>query len=254
MDNKEFLEMNKNGWNDLIKANKPFSNTVLPEYGPFLKRTEDEMNLLSDLNGAKVLDIGCAEGDSLDYLYKRGASEIWGIDISEEQIKKARDRFPQFKDNFFITPMEYEVNLPNNYFDYIISIFSIGYTADLYHTLVNANKYLKSNGSIIISWTHPFYYCLDIENDKVIVSKSYFDENTEIITKGPDKIHLAQNNLMISSIINIANDAGLYVERMYEEETVMKDMANNGYMSPFWRKEKTENCPSTIIYVFKKKI
>lgn len=35
MKNQEFIEMNKKGWNDLIKANKPFSNTILPEYGPY---------------------------------------------------------------------------------------------------------------------------------------------------------------------------------------------------------------------------
>ena len=38
MNNNTFIEMNKNGWNELIKQNKPFANTILPEYGPFLKK------------------------------------------------------------------------------------------------------------------------------------------------------------------------------------------------------------------------
>ena len=59
MNNQEFIEMNKKGWNDLIKANKPFSNTILPEYGPFLKRNEDEINVLDNLKDSKILDIGC---------------------------------------------------------------------------------------------------------------------------------------------------------------------------------------------------
>lgn len=83
MKNQEFIEMNKKGWNDLIKANKPFSNTILPEYGPFLKRNEDDINIFDNIKGAKVLDIGCGEGKSLEYLYNKGASEIWGIDIME---------------------------------------------------------------------------------------------------------------------------------------------------------------------------
>ena len=251
MNNQEFIEMNKKGWNDLIKANKPFSNTILPEYGPFLKRNEDEINVLDNLKDSKILDIGCGEGESLEYLFNKGAAEIWGIDISEEQIKKAQNRFPRFKERFIVGPMESEINIPNNYFDYIISIFSIGYTSDLYKTLLNANKYLNKEGSLIISWTHPFYYCLDVVDDNVIVSKSYFDEDSEIITKGPDKVNLAQKNLMISTIINTANEAGFYVEKMYEEETIMKDDAN-GYKSNFWKKEKTVNCPSTIIIKFKK--
>ena len=157
-----------------------------------------------------------------------------------------------FKNNFIASPMEKEADIPNNYFDYIISIFSIGYTSDLKSTLNNAYKYLLEEGSLIISWTHPFYYCLDIIDDKVVINKSYFDEDSEIITKGPDKINLAQKNVMISTMINTASDNGFYLNKLYEEETVLKDNVN-GYNSPFWRKEKIANCPSTIIFEFKKK-
>lgn len=135
MKKEEFIELNKNGWDKLIKSNKPFSNTILPEYGPFLKRNEDEINLMPDLKDKKVLDMGCGEGESLEYLYKKGASEVWGIDISREQIKKAQKRFPSFKNNFYVSPMENEINIPNSYFDYIVSIFSIGYTSNLFKTL-----------------------------------------------------------------------------------------------------------------------
>lgn len=251
MNNKEFIEVNRHGWDELIRSNKPFSNTILPEYGPFLKRNEEEIHLFEHLQNAKVLDLGCGEGKSLEYLYKNGASDIWGIDISKEQIFKARSRFPQFKNNFFVSPMEEEINIPNNYFDYIFSVFSIGYTSDIFKTFQNVNKYLAEHGAFIVSWTHPFYYCLDIKDSAVIIHKSYFDENSEIITKGPDKINLAQKNLMISTMINEAKKAGFYVDTILEEETVLKDDVN-GYKSTFWRKEKTVNCPSTIIYKFKK--
>lgn len=251
MRNEIFIKMNENGWNTLIKNNKPFSNTILPEYGPFLKRNENEIKLMTNLEGKKVLDLGCGEGESLEYLKNKGAKEIWGVDISSEQIKKAQKRFSQFKDNFIIGPMEKELNIPKNYFDYIVSIFSIGYTSDILSTFNNVAKYLSDSGAFIMSWTHPFYYCLDIDNDKVVINKSYFSEESEIITKGPDKIQLAQKNLMISTIINAAIKAGLYVDTILEEETVLKDDVN-GYKSTFWRKEKTVNCPSTIIFKFKR--
>ena len=57
---------------------------------------------------------------------------------------------------------------------------------------------------------------------------------------------------MISTMINTASDNGFYLNKLYEEETVLKDNVN-GYNSPFWRKEKIANCPSTIIFEFKKK-
>lgn len=251
MDNNTFIEINKNGWDELIRANKPFSNTILPEYGPFLNRNEDDINLFDNIVGSKVLDLGCGEGESLEYLYNKGANEVWGIDISLEQINKAKNRFPEFSNNFIVSPMENDTNIPNNYFDYVMSIFSIGYTSDISNTFKNAYNYLKDGGYLIISWTHPFYYCLDVVDDKVMINKSYFNEDSEIITKGPDKVNLAQKNLMISTVINEAKKAGLYVDEILEEETVLKDDVN-GYKSTFWRKEKTVNCPSTIIYKFKK--
>lgn len=143
MRNKGFIETNETGWDNLIKSGKPFSNTILPEYGPFLKRNEESLNLFKNIKGASVLDLGCGAGESLKYLYNKGASTVWGIDISKEQIKKAKEAFNNFKNNFYVSPMEIEVDIPKNYFDYIISIFSIGYTSDLKSTLKNVYNYLK---------------------------------------------------------------------------------------------------------------
>ena len=223
----------------------------LPEYGPFLKRNEEELQLMDEIAGAKVLDLGCGAGESLEYLYQKGAKEIWGVDISNEQIERAKKRFPYIKGHFFNSPMEEEIPIPNNYFDYIISIFSIGYTSDIKKTFQNVYKYLNDTGAFIVSWTHPVYNCLGMDNDKVLFNKSYFDESAKIITKGPDKIYLAQKNYMISTIINTAISSGLYVDRLLEEQTIQKDDVN-GYNSNYWRKEKTENCPTTLIYRLKK--
>ena len=253
MKKTDFIDVNRKGWNELIKANKPFSNTILPEYGVSLRKTEEDFLLMGDIAGKKVLDLGCGAGESLEYLYNKGASEVWGIDISSEQINKAKSRFPQFENNFIVSPMEEELNIPNGYFDYAISIFSIGYTYSLIDTFKNVYKHLNDKGAFIVSWTHPFYYCLDVLDGKVFIRKSYFDEESEMIKKGPDKVSLMQNNLMISTMINVAREAGFYVDTMLEEESVMQgDIVNGGYVSSFWKKEKTVNCPSTVIFKFKK--
>lgn len=250
MDKETIININENGWNKLVSSKKQFANTSLPEYGPFLKRNENEINLFENVENSKILDLGCGGGQSLEYLYKRGAKEIWGIDISREQILKAKNKFPQFEDHFFISPMENYIEI-KDYFDYVISIFSIGYVSDLTKTFENVYKYLNKDGEFIISWTHPFYFCLDIDDNNVVLDKSYFKEDSEIITKGPDKIELAQKNVMISTMINIARKNNFYLDKMLEEETVMKEDVN-GYKSNFWKKEKTQNCPSTVIFKFKK--
>lgn len=248
---EDFILLNRNGWNDLIRSGKGFSNTSLPEYGPFLARNEESIDLLGEIKGKNVLDLGCGAGDSLKYLCQKGAASIYGIDISEEQIKQAKQKFENFQDNFLVSPMEELVDVPHNYFDIVISIFSIGYTSDIDKTLENVYKYLKDDGIFVISWTHPFYYSLGMINDEVILNKSYFDEDSEKITKGEDRVILVQKNLMVSTIINAARKAGFYVDVMLEEQTILKDDVN-GYKSSFWRKEKAQNCPSTLILKFKK--
>ncbi len=40
MKKDEIININKIGWNKLIKSKKQFANTSLPEYGPFLKETK----------------------------------------------------------------------------------------------------------------------------------------------------------------------------------------------------------------------
>lgn len=40
----------------------------------------------------KVLDVGCAMGGFLDYLYDRGCRQLSGIDISEKYVEKARQQ------------------------------------------------------------------------------------------------------------------------------------------------------------------
>lgn len=89
MGEKEIIEINKNGWNELVRSGKNYSNTSLPEYGPFM-RNEEYFNIFKDVKNKKVLELGCAKGESLKYLQTKGASEVWGIDISEEQIKYAK--------------------------------------------------------------------------------------------------------------------------------------------------------------------
>ena len=50
MKKEEIININKIGWNKLIKSKKQFANTSLPEYGPFLKRNENQINLFKNVD------------------------------------------------------------------------------------------------------------------------------------------------------------------------------------------------------------
>ena len=139
--NNEFNKFNKENWNELVKSNKSFSNTSLPEYGPYMEN-EDKLQLFKKIKNKKVLEVGCASGKSLKYLKDKGAKEVWGLDISEEQIKKAKELNIE-NSYFYISSMENNPGIPVDYFDYVLSLYSIGYSSNPKKTIKLISKYLK---------------------------------------------------------------------------------------------------------------
>ena len=248
MGEKEIIEINKNGWNELVRSGKNYSNTSLPEYGPFM-RNEEYFNIFKDVKNKKVLELGCAKGESLKYLQTKGASEVWGIDISEEQIKYAKNNVPTGK--FFVSAMEDNPGIPENYFDYCLSLYSIGFSSSLKKTLALVSSYLNKDGKFVFCWTHPFFNCLGIAEDKVVIRKSYNNEALANITKGEDKIPMVQYNFKISTIINAMIKSGLTIEKMIEDKPIQENHIGN-YKSNFWDKRKIESAPTTLIIIAKK--
>lgn len=83
---ERIIAKNKQYWDD--HADLWFGATSLPQYGVrFI--TEDELHFFSDVKGKKVLEICCGSGHSLKYLAERGASELWGLDLSQKQLDNA---------------------------------------------------------------------------------------------------------------------------------------------------------------------
>lgn len=68
---------------------------------------------------------------------------------------------------FFVSAME-------DYFDYCLSLYSIGYSSSLEKTLSLVSGYLKKDGKFVFCWTHPFFNCLEMDEDKVVIRKSYW--------------------------------------------------------------------------------
>lgn len=245
MEEQKFLKLDKDGWNSLSSSDAPFSNASLPEYGPFMEN-EDKLQLFKNIKGKKVLELGCAAGNSLKYLYDKGAGEIWGLDISENQINKAKENVPNAK--LFVSQMENNPGIPTNYFDYVLLLYSIGYSSNIMNTIKKSYEYLKDGGQLIICWTHPFFNCLGVENEKVVVSKSYYDETAQVIVKGQNKIELAQYNYKISTIINTIINNKLIIDKIIEEDPIFENHLGN-YISPFFDKKKLSVSPTTLILV-----
>lgn len=213
MDKDNIHKMNRSFWD--TKGNEVIGTTALPMYGGFV--SEEKCHLFGDVSGKKLLEIGCGAGHSLKYHGDRKASELWGIDISEKQIEKTREYLALhgLSAKLICSPMEEDCGLPVDYFDYVYSVYGIGWAADLESTFSRIASYLKKDGVFIFSWSHPIHKCVAVENDSLIFKKSYFDESWYSVALGGGAISLSDRKL--STYINTLTKAGFAVDEMIEE-------------------------------------
>lgn len=161
----------------------------------------------------------------MKYHAERNAGELWGVDLSEKQLENAERLLNEngYSAKLICSPMEAELDVPKEYFDYVYSIYGIGWTTDLQGTFDKIASYLKKDGIFIFSWHHTLNYCVAwsceerkeiIENDRLVFNKSYFDE--DYFNMPVDGSEIVLCNRKISTYINALAKAGFAVERMIE--------------------------------------
>ncbi|MBE5979593.1 MAG: helix-turn-helix domain-containing protein [Paenibacillaceae bacterium] len=225
LDKETIHKTNKLFWGK--KGNQVLGATALPLYGAFV--SEETCRFFDEVAGKKVLEIGCGSGHSLQYLGERRASELWGIDITREQINKAEQHLKtcNLTAKLICSPMEEECGLPEDYFDFVYSVYGIGWTTDLDGTFRRIASYLKKGGVFIFSWSHPIHKCVAAEDDMLVFKKCYFDESWYSVSVGEGVLSLSDRKL--STYINALARAGFIIEQLIEEsdEDIIKSKDNS---------------------------
>ena len=239
----EIIEQNKNYWNE--HADLWYGTTALPQYGVRFP-TEDELHLFGDVRGKSMLEICCGSGHSLAYNAKKGAKELWGVDLSQKQLENAAKLLEEngCSAKLFCAKMEEELDVPKGYFDYVYSIYGIGWTTDLQGTFDKIASYLKKDGIFIFSWHHTLNYCIAwsrderrevFDNDQLMMTKSYFDEAYFKMSVHDSEIILC--NRKISTYVNALAKAGFVIEQLVEESD-RASLEAEGDLDPKTRKAK----------------
>ena len=240
---EEIIDNNRNYWND--HADLWFGTTALPEYGVRFP-TEDELHLFGDVSGKTMLEICCGSGHSLVYNAKRGAKELWGADISMKQLENASKLLVDegYTAHLLCSNMEEDLDVPKDYFDYVYSIYGIGWTTDLQGTFDKIASYLKKDGVFIFSWHHTLNYCIGwscderedvFDDDRLYMTRSYFDESYFKMPVHGSEIVLC--NRKISTYINALAKAGFVIEQLVEDNDQVAREAE-GDLDPKTRKAK----------------
>lgn len=138
--------------------------------------TERAISLCRFSTGAKLLDLGCGSGATVEYLINKYGFDVSGIDINLEQ---------ELSSEKLLKALSEEIPFPDRFADGIIMECSFSLMENQAEVLKECFRVLKENGSLIISDMYArdepakFSGCLgNIETKENIVSlleKSLFN-------------------------------------------------------------------------------
>lgn len=129
--------------------------------------------LLPDLKGKTVLDLGCGYGWHCRYAVEKGASHVTGIDISEKMLARAREINNAQEISYEQMALEDAV-FAKGHFDVVFSSLAIHYVKCYDELVQNIYSWLKVRGSFVFSVEHPIFtaqgkqdWIYDDEGDKL---------------------------------------------------------------------------------------
>ena len=155
------------------------------EYAPGYAR-ESELNLLGDVEGKKIVELGCGAAENSITLAKKGGI-CTGVDMSLEQLKYAKNLMIENKVKIELIEGDLEnlIMIDDDSFDIAISIFALDWMQDLNAAFKEAYRILKPNGIFVFSTQHPIYNLFGAEDiidlEKLKISESYFEKEVTFV-------------------------------------------------------------------------
>lgn len=116
------------------------------------------LDLVGDVTGLDVLDVGCGAGPLAEQLAKRGA-RVSGFDSSARMVEIARERLGDGVD-LQVADLEEPLPYDNDRFDVACASLVLHYLADWVDALSEIRRVLRPGGRLAISVYHPLLFAL----------------------------------------------------------------------------------------------
>lgn len=213
-------------------------------------------NLLKDVKGQNVIDIGCGDGYVSRYFASHGAKVV-GVDNSEGLISVAKQQ--EEKDHlgikYFLGSALNLKMIKSNSMDCAVSVLVFGhFNAEEIIKAVNETKrILRKGGCFVLAVPHPFMYVckpktkwikfnykkLDYFNDKIAEISLY--------TKDKMKFDISAQHHTFEKYLNSLTDCSFVIEKIIEPKAQKRDISVYPYM---WGEEGS--LPTYLIIKSKK--
>lgn len=226
-------DINRDSWNrqaERYQKSVKFSFDFV-DYGSMDMETEKDFNLIGDVKGKKVLDLGCGGGNNSIALAKQGAI-VTGVDISEGQIKAAiaNAKREGVDVNFIVSSMEDFVANEAEY-DVVISMAALGYIENIELVFKKVSNALKDRGIFVCNPPHRMIGCITSKylfNDPEETHSYFYTGPLKWKWEDDDDFDFYTYDRPVSEYLNILIDNDFYIKRVLELQAVHEEIENEG--------------------------
>jgi len=201
------------------------------QYGPDVA-SEADLRLLGNLEGKRVLELGCGGGGTSVVMAKQGAKVI-AVDESEDQLAHARrlSEREEVKVELHQADLAELAFVRADSIDVVVSIYALGGVEDLNRVFRQVHRVLKPEAHLLFSIPHPAFTMIDPNTDPPVLRRHYFD-------RSPDG---ADHPKTVSDLFTGLTRANFRVDTMLEPEPPL-----SGHRSRHWT-EAMHWVPATLV-------
>jgi ubiquinone/menaquinone biosynthesis C-methylase UbiE len=149
--------------------------TDVVTYGPDVAR-EDALKLLGQVDGKRILDLGCGTGHNAIALARHGAKVI-GVDESSDQVADARAACERegVKVELHHAPLAELAFIRADTIDAVVSVYGLAPVEDIDRVFRQVDRVLRPEHPLVMSIPHPAFAMVDPADHERRVQRSYWE-------------------------------------------------------------------------------
>lgn len=183
--------------------------------------TENDLHLIGNVSGLKVLELGAGSCNCGIVLAKQGA-DVTCLDGSKEQLTLGRKNAKKYRANIKTIHADFHdlKSLKNNEYDIVLSVCAFQYAKNIKHIFHEVHRVLKDGGKFIFSLDHPIMKALEAKllypNEKSLHSAYCYTGPEKWKWEKDDDFWFTTYRRPVSDYLNALVNAELQIKRVID--------------------------------------